>query len=84
MEAISYSNARKELVKMMEKVCDEHEPIIITRKNSRSVVVISLEDYNAIQETAYLLKSPKNAARLRKSIQQYEKGEIKTKRIEDK
>jgi antitoxin YefM len=48
----------------MEKVCDDHAPVISTRKNERSVVMISLEDYQALAETAYLLRSPKNARRL--------------------
>ncbi|MBU0455625.1 MAG: type II toxin-antitoxin system prevent-host-death family antitoxin [Pseudomonadota bacterium] len=74
MKAISYSSARENLVNTMEDVCDNHEPLIITRKKSRSVVMMSLEDYNAIEETAYLLRSPVNAARLRKSIQQSEQG----------
>lgn len=74
MDAVPYSTARSHLVKAMEQVCDDHEPLIITRKNARSVVMISLEDYNAIWETAYLLRSPANAARLRASIDQYEKG----------
>ena len=56
----------------MEKVCDHHAPMIITRKNSRSVVMISLEDYQALEETAYLLRSPKNARRLLESIAELE------------
>ncbi len=76
MEAISYSTARKHLVETMEQVCDNHEPVIVTRKSSRSVVIMSLEDFNAIQETAYLLRSPANAESLRASIKQYEEGRI--------
>ncbi len=52
----------------MDKVCDDHTPIIITRKNQRSVVMMSLEDYEALEETAYLLRSPRNARRLLESI----------------
>lgn len=74
MDAISYSAARKNLVKTMEKVCDDHTPIIVTRKNARAVVIMSLEDFNAIQETGYLLRSPANAERLRQSIKQAEEG----------
>ena len=74
MDAISYSAARKHLVKTMEKVCDDHSPVIITRKNSRAVVMMSLEDFNAFQETTYLLRSPKNAEQLRQSIKQAEQG----------
>ena len=74
MNALSYSTARKHLAETMEKVCDNHESIVITRKNARSVVMMSLEDFNAIEETAYLLRSPHNAERLRASIQEHEKG----------
>lgn len=76
MDAISYSSARKNLVKTMEKVCDDHSPVIVTRKNSRAVVIMSLEDFNAVQETAYLLRSPANAERLSRSIKQSEDGSI--------
>jgi antitoxin YefM len=68
MATITYSEVRSKLAETMEKVCDDHAPIIITRKNSRSVVMISLDDYQAIEETAYLLRSPKNARRLLESI----------------
>jgi len=76
MDAISYSAARKNLVKTMEKVCDDHSPIIVTRKNARAVVIIGLDDYNAMEETAYLLRSPANAERLRESIKQAEEGKV--------
>jgi antitoxin YefM len=58
----------------MEKVCDDHAPVIITRQHQRSVVMISLEDYQALKETAYLLRSPKNARRLLESIAELESG----------
>lgn len=81
MEAISYSSVRQNLVDAMEKVCDDHDPIIITRKGARSVVMISLEDFNAIEETAYLLRSPANAKKLRQSIKQYEEGNVLKRNI---
>jgi antitoxin YefM len=74
MDAITYSTARKKLVETMERVCDNHEPIIVTRRNARPVVMMSLDDFNAIEETAYLLRSPANAARLRESIGQAGQG----------
>jgi antitoxin YefM len=74
MNAVTYSQARENLAKTMDKVCDDHSPIIVTRKNQRSVVMISLEDYEALEETAYLLRSPKNARRLLESIAQLEAG----------
>lgn len=74
MDSISYSDARARLAKTMEKVCDDHTPIVITRKSARSVVMMSLEDYQALEETAYLLRSPRNARRLLESIAELEAG----------
>ena len=74
MNAITYTHARSHLAHMMEQVCDDHAPVIITRKNERSVVMISLEDYEALEETAYLLRSPKNARRLLESIAELASG----------
>lgn len=76
MEAKSYSSVRKDLAKTMEKVCNDHSPLIITRKNANAVVMISLEDYNAMEETAYLLRIPANAERLRESLKQAEEGKL--------
>ncbi len=83
MDAIAYSNARKNFSAIMENVCDAHNPVIITRKNSKSVVVMSLEDYNAIEETMYLLRSPANADRLRASIAEFEDGNYKVRELID-
>ena len=74
MDSISYSDARARLAKTMEKVCDDHTPIVITRKSARSVVMMSLEDYQALEETAYLLRSPRNSRRLLESIAELEAG----------
>ena len=74
MDAITCTHARSTLAKIMEKVCDNHAPVIITRKNQRSVVLISLEGYQALEETAYLLRSPKNARRLLESVAELESG----------
>ena len=68
MDTLTYSEARSKLADTMNKVCDDHAPIVITRKNSQSVVMMSLDDYQALEETAYLLRSPKNAKRLIESI----------------
>nr|VFK27010.1 MAG: antitoxin YefM [Candidatus Kentron sp. LPFa] len=75
MEAISYTVARANLSKTMEKVCFDHDPMIITRKRESPVVMISLEDYQAMEETAYLLRSPANARHLLESIAELEAGE---------
>jgi len=74
MEAITYTAARQNLAKTMEKVCRDRAPVIVTRKTSESVVIMSLEDYEALEETAYLLRSPKNTRRLMEAIVQLEEG----------
>jgi antitoxin YefM len=74
MEAITYTAARQNLAKTMEKVCRDRAPVIVTRKSSDSVVIMSLEDFEALEETAYLLRSPKNTRRLIESIVQLENG----------
>ena len=60
MKAITYTAARQNLAKTMEEVCNDHAPVIVTRKKSDSVVIMSFEDYAALEETAYLLRSPRN------------------------
>jgi len=74
MATITYSEVRSKLAETMEKVCDDHTPVIITRKNSRSVVMISLDDYEAMEETAYLLRSPENARQLLESMAELSSG----------
>jgi len=75
MDAITYTAARQNLAKTMEKVCRDRDPVIVTRKSSESVVIMSLEDYEALEETAYLLRSPENTRRLMESIAQLENGQ---------
>lgn len=74
MTTITYSAARAGLAQAMKKVCQDHEPVIITRQKNESVVMISLEDFTALEETAYLLRVPKNARRLLESIAELEQG----------
>ena len=75
MDAISYTSARANLAKTMEQVCDDHAPIAITRKGEGAVVMMSMDDYQALEETAYLLRSPKNTRRLIASINELEGGQ---------
>ena len=74
MDAISYTAARANLARTMAKVCEDHAPIIITRKSENPVVMMSLEDYQAMEETTYLLRSPANAGQLLESIAELEAG----------
>ena len=64
MDAMTYTTLRANLASTMDRVCDDHEALIITRNGDQAVVMLSLEDYKALEETAYLLRTPTNAKRL--------------------
>ena len=81
MNAITYTAARGNLASTMDRVCVDRDPVIITRKRDQSVVMIALEDYEALEETAYLLRSPANAKRLIASIEAAEIGQTIEKKI---
>ncbi len=81
MDAITYSTARAKLADTMDRVCEDHEPIIITRSGQEAVVMMSLDDFKALEETAYLLRSPKNAQRLLESIAALESGKGKVRSL---
>ncbi len=74
MDALTYSAARANLANTMDRVCNDHEPLIITRNGEQAVVMLSLEDYNALEETAYLLRNPTNAKRLLAAAEQLTTG----------
>ena len=75
MNAISYVDAQGNLAKIIDQVCDRHDPVIITRHQQPSVVLLSLEDYESLTETAYLLKSRNNAKRIFEAIAELESGD---------
>ena len=83
MTALTYTAARENLAATMNNVCENHEPVIITRNRDQAVVMMSLEDYNALEETAYLTRSPANARRLLESIQALEQGKGIRKKLSD-
>ena len=64
MDVMTYSTLRANLASTMDRVCDDHEVLIITRNGDQAVVMLSLEDYKALEEAAYLLRTPANAKRL--------------------
>ncbi len=74
MNAISYTAARENLASTMDRVCTDHTPVIITRNRDQSVVMLSLEDFESLEETAYLMRSPANAKRLLEAIHALESG----------
>jgi len=81
MRTLSSTDLRKNLAETMDQVNDDHTPVIVTRAGGKPVVLMSLEDYNAMDETAYLLSSPKNAERLSASIERLERGEGKVREL---
>jgi antitoxin YefM len=76
MKVISYTDLQANLVKFMDHTCETHEPILITRSDGESVVVLSLSEYESMKETLYLLGNHENATRLWESIQQIESGQV--------
>jgi len=81
MDAITYTAARNRLAKTMDKVNDDHQPILITRQSGKPAVLMSLEDFNAYEETAYLSSSPRNAARLRRAVRTLDAGKGKARKL---
>ncbi|RYD61510.1 MAG: type II toxin-antitoxin system prevent-host-death family antitoxin [Verrucomicrobiaceae bacterium] len=81
MEAISYTAARENLAATMQKVCDDRAPIIITRNRDQAVVIMALEEYEALLETAHLLSSPANATRLMESVKELRAGKGKERQL---
>ena len=77
MQAISYTEARSNFAAMLDKVNDDHAPLMITRQRGKAAVLISLDDYEALDETAYLTRNPANAKALRDAIARLDRGEGK-------
>lgn len=74
MEITTYSNFRQNMKAFLDKVLSSHDPLFISRSRGDDVVVLSKSDYESMQETIYLLSSQKNAERLAKGIEEFEKG----------
>ncbi|WP_456151693.1 type II toxin-antitoxin system Phd/YefM family antitoxin [Actinotignum sanguinis] len=71
---MSYSESRANYAEVLQSVVDDCEPVIITRNGHESAVIVSLDDYNSMRETAYLMRSPRNARRLIEAIERIEAG----------
>jgi antitoxin YefM len=74
MKTLTYTSAREHLAQTMQQVCDDHVPVVITRRRDQAVVMMSLDDYQSLEETVYLLRSPRNARRLREAVDQLGAG----------
>ncbi|MGE0665461.1 MAG: type II toxin-antitoxin system Phd/YefM family antitoxin [Sphingomonadales bacterium] len=76
MSVISFTEAREKLASVMDQACDDRAPVIITRQKKPSMVLLSLAEYEAMQETLHLLRSPRNAERLMQSVDAAERGDL--------
>lgn len=74
MDVINYSDTRERLKEVMDRVVADHQPVVISRQKAESVVMVSLADWHAIEETLHLLSTPTNAARLRSAIEELDAG----------
>jgi antitoxin YefM len=81
MKAITYTAAREGLASAMDQVCRDRAPLVITRNRDQAVVMMSLDDYEELEETAHLLRSPTNARRLLAAIQSLESGKGKSRKL---
>jgi len=83
MDAITYTDLRQNLKPYMDRVIQDHEPLIITRKNNENVVLISVDEYNSLVETNYLLSNEANVEHLKKSIAQHKSGKLISRELHE-
>lgn len=83
MTTISYTEAREHLASVWDQTVASREPVILSRRGSESVVILPLEEWRGIEETAYLLRSPANAKRLFESLERIDRGEYETFTMEE-
>ena len=74
MRTLNYTTARQNLATAIDNVVDDHTPLVITKGSDKAVVMMSLDDWNAWQETMYLLRSPANAERLLQATRDFDEG----------
>lgn len=75
MRVMSYSESRANYAETLDSVVNDHEEVVITRAGHEPVVIVSLDDYESLKETAYLLRNPENARRIIASIERLEAGQ---------
>ncbi len=83
MKAITYTAARENLAATMDRVCEDSEAVVITRNRDQAVVMVSMAEYQALEETAYLTRSPANARRLLDAVQSMEKGRGRVRKLKE-
>jgi len=83
MNALTYTNTRQHFAEVMRRVNDDHEPVVVTSQRGKPVVIISLDDYQSLEETAYLLRNPTGAKRLLESVEELRRGDGLVKELPD-
>lgn len=83
METISYTSFRKDLASILDKVNQDHVPMLVTRQNGESAVIMSAKDFRSYEETAYLMANARNAARLNAAIEEIEAGQAQPRELID-
>ena len=81
MDAMTFTALQADLANTMDRVCNDHDAVIITRHGKQSVVMLSFDDYKALEETAYLLRTPANAKRLLSATEQFDAGKGVERRL---
>jgi antitoxin YefM len=76
MQVVNFTEARNNLKSIFDSECENHEEMIVNRKNGDNIVIVSLEDFNALKETQYLLSSSKNRERLLNSLEHSRSGKV--------
>ena len=83
MKIVTFTEARNKLKSVLDRVINDADYTVITRRDADDAVVMSLEYFNSLLETVHLLKSPANAAHLERSIAQYRKGQVTEKDLDE-
>jgi antitoxin YefM len=81
MKTVSYTALRGNLARALDDVNEDREPIIITRRKGAPAVLLALDEYESLEETAYLLRNPANARHLRRGIAQVETGKTRRRKL---
>lgn len=81
MDVVTYSDARANLKGVMDRVIEDRTQVVVTRQKAEAVVMVSLSDWNAMEETLHLLSTPANASRLRASVGQLEAGKGEERKL---
>jgi len=74
MNALTYTYTRQNLAEVMRAVNEDHNPVVVTSQRGKPVVILSLDDFHAFEETAYLLRNPQGAKRLLESVEELRSG----------